>query len=55
MPFSPTHIPERYVQSPYPALGNERTHLERELREISKAILSLTEAVREIQEHLDTL
>lgn len=55
MPFTPENIPEVYIPSPSPVLGNDRGYLERELRTISLAVNKLQAAVREIQEHLDTL
>lgn len=56
MTFTNKITVERFNPSPSPVLpGSEKGHYDRELRNISRVILTLTEAVKEIQDYLKTL
>lgn len=56
MPFTKeVTLDKPYVPGPSPVLGNDKAFMENELREISKAIRHLEDAVKEIQDYLETL
>lgn len=56
MPFTPQHVPTPYTFKRLgPIEGSERIFIEREVRELGKIINKLVDAVKEMQEKLNTL